>query len=538
MCHYAVKLCVGGDVITASGYIRDPGSITSSGGLYKLGFFSPNGSANRYVGIWHNKIPAYNIFWVANRETPILDSSGVVIISDDGNLVITNGKKEVVWSSNVLTSAANRTAQLLDSGNLVLLKQGSSSGANDLDILWQSFDHMSDSFLSKMKLSTNVRTNEKKFASSWKCPSDPSVGSFMITLEPLNIPEVVIWNGSIRYWRSGPWMGKGFIGIAEMQTVHPDVFNILAAKDGTMYYTYNFAKPHFSYFVLKPNGNLVLPFWHEKENCWEIFWSSWESECDVYGKCGPFGICDANTSPICNCVRGFEPKNIEEWSSGNWSGGCVRMSSLQCERINNGSTKAGKKDGFMKIENAKVPNYAIRDSPLEDQCQKLCLSNCSCLAYAYEAGIGCMYWSGDLIDIQKFSMAGTDLYIRLNHAEIGEKRDLTAIIATAVIVGIVIFVIAICFCWRRWKKTQERKSTEMQFSDREASLVASDRNMLGENLGKVNVQEVVLYKLEEMAAATSNFSNTNKLAQGGFGPVYRVIIFRVEDSIIALYLSH
>lgn len=134
--------------------------------------------------------------------------------------------------------------------------------------------------------------------------------------------------------------------------------------------------------------------------------------------------------------------------------------------------------------------------------------------------------------------------------------------------GIVIFVIAICFCWRRWKKIQgnqfcghsvllsmqmpaawtelldmlmesaERKSTEMQFSYREASLVASDRNMLGENLGKVNVEEVVLYKLEEMAAATSNFSNTNKLAQGGFGPVYRVIIFRVEDSNIALYLSH
>jgi hypothetical protein len=47
-------------------------------------------------------------------------------------------------------------------------------------------------------------------------------------------------------------------------------------------------------------------------------------------------------------------------------------------------------------------------------------SNCSCLAYAYETGIGCMSWARNLIDTQKFSRAGVDLYVRVASSELGE----------------------------------------------------------------------------------------------------------------------
>ncbi|KAF8030789.1 hypothetical protein BT93_D0086 [Corymbia citriodora subsp. variegata] len=200
MFHYVVKFCIGGDVITATEYIQDPGSITSSGGLYRMGFFSPNGSANRYVGIWYNNVPTYNVLWVANRENPILDSSGVAKISDDGNLVVMKGKGELVWSSNVSNSAADAKARLSDSGNLVLLKQSSKSSANESETLWESFQHMTDSFLAKMQLKTTSGNNEKQALTSWKSPSDPSIGSFSASLDPRNIPEIFIWNGSSLYW--------------------------------------------------------------------------------------------------------------------------------------------------------------------------------------------------------------------------------------------------------------------------------------------------------------------------------------------------
>ncbi|XP_030439805.1 G-type lectin S-receptor-like serine/threonine-protein kinase At1g11330 [Syzygium oleosum] len=501
---YVVKFCIGGDVITASEYIQDPGSIISSGGLYRLGFFSPNGSTNRYVGIWHNKIPAFNVFWVANREKPVSDSSGVMTISDDGNLVIMNGKKDVLWSSNVSNSGANAEAQLLDSGNLILLKQSSNTSKNDTEMVWESFKNMSDTFMVKMKLSTNVRTNEKQVLTSWKSPSDPSIGSFSISLEPLNIPEVFLWNGTTLSWRSGPWNGKVFIGVPQMESVYLDGFSLVDDKEGAVYLTYNFAEVSYSsYFFVKSNGELLQPFWDEKYKHWRIDWSSQESECDVYGKCGPFGFCNAEKSPICSCLRGFEPKRVEEWSRGNWSSGCIQRSLLQCDRIKYGSTKAGNMDGFVKLENVKVPNYAIWSSPLEDKCQEQCLSNCSCAAYAYDAGLGCMYWRGDLIDVRKFSYGGTTLYVRLAHAE--GKRDQRAIIAAAVVVATVIFSVGAFFAWKKSKK-QGGKDGE-QFPE------ASSENMLGESLSKVDLQDLVPYKLEELAAATSDFSDTNKLGE-------------------------
>lgn len=133
-----------------------------------------------------------------------------------------------------MTSITNSSAQILDSGNLVLIKRSSSSVANDSGILWQSFDHGSDSFLSTMKLSTNVRTNEKNVFTSWVNPYDPSMGSFSINLELLNIPEVFMWNGSTLYWRSGPWNDSIFIGIYYMHSVYLDGWTIVDDKEVTI----------------------------------------------------------------------------------------------------------------------------------------------------------------------------------------------------------------------------------------------------------------------------------------------------------------
>jgi len=48
-----------------------------AGGTYKLGFLSPGKSRNRYSGIWYGTISVLTPVWVANRETPLNDSSGV-----------------------------------------------------------------------------------------------------------------------------------------------------------------------------------------------------------------------------------------------------------------------------------------------------------------------------------------------------------------------------------------------------------------------------------------------------------------------------
>ena len=90
------------------------------GSAFKLGFFSPVNSTSRYLGIWHNNVSVFKVIWVSNREKPFKDSSEVLTIFDDGNLIILNGQKVILWSLNVTSPVVNSSAWLLDSWNIVL----------------------------------------------------------------------------------------------------------------------------------------------------------------------------------------------------------------------------------------------------------------------------------------------------------------------------------------------------------------------------------------------------------------------------------
>ncbi|KAE8724441.1 hypothetical protein F3Y22_tig00010533pilonHSYRG00412 [Hibiscus syriacus] len=57
------------------------------------------------------------------------------------------------------------------------------------------------------------------------------------------------------------------------------------------------------------------------------------------------------------------------------------------------------------------------------QCEKMCLRNCSCMAYAslnseIDRGTGCMTWHRDLLNARTFILAGQDLYLRVDANEL------------------------------------------------------------------------------------------------------------------------
>ncbi|CAL2251504.1 unnamed protein product [Prunus armeniaca] len=99
--------------------------------------------------------------------------------------------------------------------------------------------------------------------------------------------------------------------------------------------------------------------------------------------------------------------------------------------------------------------------------------------------LGCLVWSKDLIDIQEFASGGNDLFIRLAHAELGNVKVTP-------------------------------KDSEM------ADMIETSRDaLLHEYIRKHGPSEFVIYDFDSILIATSNFSITNKLGEGGFGPVYR-----------------
>ena len=108
------------DSMTPSQSIQDGETLVSAGGTFELGFFSTENSRNRYLGVWYKDMSPLTVVWVANREKPLNNTSGVLHVNDHGVLILLNARKNTVWSSETSRTAENPIAQLLDSGNLVV----------------------------------------------------------------------------------------------------------------------------------------------------------------------------------------------------------------------------------------------------------------------------------------------------------------------------------------------------------------------------------------------------------------------------------
>ncbi|KAL1184326.1 hypothetical protein V6Z11_A01G036300 [Gossypium hirsutum] len=254
------------DTITPSKSIKDTEVIISQNGVFRLGFFSLANSSNRYVGILYHQIPVQTVVWVANRNRPLKDSSGILNISDDGNLAVLNGKNEILWSSNVNNTApSTTTAQLRDSGNLVL-SNGDDAGSS----LWESFEDPSNAFIETMEISTDVKKGRKVELKSWKSIDDPSDGNFSLGIEPFNITELVIRNNNQLYFRSGPWNGNIFIGLILMYTDYLDGFEVVAdnpQQPDSM--TYEFSNESMLiYYELDSQGKFVEREWDAGKGEW------------------------------------------------------------------------------------------------------------------------------------------------------------------------------------------------------------------------------------------------------------------------------
>lgn len=402
------------DRITTGERIRDGESLISSGNRFELGFFNPGSSSFRYVGIWYRVGSNNSVVWVANRDRPITGNGGVLTISRDGNLLVLDGNNVTVWSSNATVVSVNSTAVLEDTGNLVL---SSSESGGSTEIAYQSFDHPTDTFLPNMRVRVNG-PGESHVFTSWRSDNDPFPGNYTMGIDPRGAPQVVIWEGANRHWRSGHWNGFSFIGVSGVRPVYLFGFRLLNDGD-LLYFTYVPSNRSDSVkFRLTWDGQESQELWNNEQSQWNFLQSQPAVECDGYNICGQSAICNERGASRCTCLGGFQPRNGDEWSRGIWSGGCIRRRELQCGRTN------GEADGFLRFRNVKLPDFANIDELAENEtsCESRCLRNCSCVAYAYVTGINCMVWNQELVDVQQFSDGGGhSMYLRVERSELISK---------------------------------------------------------------------------------------------------------------------
>nr|CAB3478523.1 unnamed protein product [Digitaria exilis] len=521
-------LSISTDSIGLATSISGNQTLVSPGGVFQLGFFTPDG-ARRYLGIWYYNIqePNPTIVWVANRQSPLVNNSpGVLRLSTDGHLAILDSQNATVWSSAAPTTnvTAGATAKLQDDGNFVLSSDGS--------VAWQSFDYPTDTLLPGMKLGVDIEAGITRNITSWSTPTDPSIGTYTFKLVLGGLPQFFLLRGDAMIYTSGPWNGEILTGVPYLKA-SDFTFRVVSGPDET-YYTYSIGNTSLlSRLVVDGVAGQIQRFvWIN--GAWSIFWYYPMDPCDNYAKCGPFGYCDMAQTSQCNCLPGFQPRSPQQWNLHDGTGGCVRSTNLSCPGGGNGSSS----DGFWVVSQMKMPeatNATVYDGVTLEQCRQVCLSNCSCRAYAAAnvsggVGSGCVVWAVDLLDMRQYTTFVEDVYIRFAQSEIdalnaaanSRARPSKRVVTTAVVAtvaGVLLLLAVGCWWWR--KRRGKKDSSAPGGGDDVLPFRVRKHPDLDEEWRSAEKDvDLPLFDLEVILAATDDFALSNKIGEGGFGPVY------------------
>ncbi|XP_031276354.1 G-type lectin S-receptor-like serine/threonine-protein kinase At4g27290 [Pistacia vera] len=489
------------DTIAPNQSIKDGQTLVSARGIFELGFFNPGNSSKRYLGIWYKK-DTQTVAWVANRVTSLSDLSGILNVTDQGNLVLLDGKDRVIWSSNISGSMRYPVLQLLDSGNLVVKDRNDSHPEN---FLWQSFDHPCDTLLPGMKLGRNFKTRMDRFLSSWKSTEDPAPGQFSVWIDSNGFPQLVLREGAAIQYRAGSWNGVGFTGTPALKPNDPVCDFKFVLNENEVYYKCDPTNSLVSRLWVNQTGSIERLILSSQRKTWLHAYSAPVDQCDNYSLCGANARCETNSSRVCSCLEGFVPKSPEGWSLSNWTEGCVRRGSpLDCKNGNEFKIYAG-----FKLPDTS--NSWFNTSMSVEECREMCLRNCSCTASAnsdISKKSGCLLWFGDLVDMRLRTDVQQDLFIRMVNSEqdrTDKSREVGIIVGSVglmaiLMVGLILFI--------RKKKLKKQ------------GMLNSNYKKYKTGDGKEDM-ELWVFDIASIAKATDNFSSNNKLGQGGFGPVYK-----------------
>ncbi|EOY26775.1 Serine/threonine-protein kinase PBS1, putative [Theobroma cacao] len=462
--------------------------LVSNSGMFKLGFKSVHHN-NSYLGIWYYGDDD-NLLWVANRDTPISGTSGILEIDDHGNLIIVNEPADpfVLYS---VEEPSNTNATLEDSGNFVLHEL--SSDGSIKQVLWQSFDHPTDTLLPGMKLGINSKTGLNWSLTSWRSDMSPASGSFTLGLDPRDTSQLVIWWRGETYWKSGSFLqGSSLVALVNGSYN----FGFISNENETYFnYTVKKAVTIFPRLKLNPEGELV------------------SSRADSVA--------------------------LEVSCTKNLSVGCLKQNIPACRSL--GNKVFQHHTGFMSNTGFK---FSQSDNLSRIDCQAECLHDCSCVAYASknDDGTGCEIWSTGISFTESItrddrSDVRRDIFIL-------EPRENKWWIWLIIVLGGLMVVPPLCsICYVIWKWSKRRGDGKMNqrmlLNEIGGGAMPSTSNENGLSRKKDgHDNQLDVFSFESIAASTNYFSVGNKLGEGGFGPVYKGKLLDGREIAVKRLSSH
>ncbi|AES91505.2 G-type lectin S-receptor-like serine/threonine-protein kinase LECRK1 [Medicago truncatula] len=353
----------------------------SPSGQFAFGFYS-QGNNGFAIGIWlvgKNKMNN-TIVWTANRDDPPVTSTVKLQFTMKGTIILTDqqGQQKLIVNANTRASSAS----MLDSGNFVLY-----DNHNISSIIWQSFDHPTDTLLESQSLPCGGQL------SSSLSETNHSTGRFQLNMQVdgnlVLYPAYTTKTGWDSYWTSDTVSANvkhhlylNSTGLLQIWNDSSDSSRITTLRN-TEEDQQNTGNQTIYRATLDFDGVFRLYAYHVNNGS-NIIMGSWpgKNPCYVKGFCGYNSFCTFDDDkPVCNCLPGYKLIDANE-------------DTLGCERNYSTSECRGDKYGVAFYNMVPMTNLVWNDHPYfkdddmssEEECLFACLIDCNCWAAIYEEG--------------------------------------------------------------------------------------------------------------------------------------------------------
>ncbi|KAJ9537852.1 hypothetical protein OSB04_030585 [Centaurea solstitialis] len=492
--NYTIRFCPPSyafSTIKLGEQIGSTDQLVSTSGKFTLGFFE---SDHSYLGIWHTNDVNERKVWVGNPNAPIISTSDAHALSIDprtGNLIIVVGGKILMNITDLQAHPnPNLRATLEDNGNFLLINPV------DKSILWQSFDHPTSILLPGMKLGSNIKTGHTTTLTSWLSDKIIDSGAFTFSWESMEeaSQRLMIRRRGKPYWTSGNLYNQTFQYMFALNDPNSqsryNLTSVYNNEERYFMYDYEGSNDSLPMWILTPKGQIVDG--------------------------------DQNTVWTPEFCYGYDSHN-----------GCMESSLTQCRReVDNFSEKNGDFDTDM-TRNVVDDNSSLSIS----DCFVKCWNDCTCAGFASSTtnGTGCAIWTGSNSFTVNLRNNSTLKYVISQNAinpSIGnnaEKKKNWRWIWIWILISVVIPLVCLSLgiLWyikkrKHRREEYERRQKDEYFLELTASESFKDVHQLQGNGGNEN--DVLLFSLASIMAATDDFAVENKIGEGGFGPVYKVVL--------------
>ncbi|VVA38415.1 PREDICTED: G-type lectin S-receptor [Prunus dulcis] len=340
----------------------------SRSGLYAFGFYRQgNGYA---VGIFLAGIPQKTVVWTANRDDPPVSNNATLLFKGDGLALPTaEGQNYLVKSSG-----SSSYASMLDSGNFVLYNSGR-------EIVWQSFDHPTDTLLPGQRL---LSGNELFSANS---EADHSTGIFRLKMQndgnlvqyPVDTPDTSVYSFYSSFTDGeGENVTLNFGADGHLYLLNRNGSNIRNITDGGL------PTDEGKLYLMRIDvGGIFRLYSHDlkKNAIWSVEWESSKDKCIPKGLCGLNSYCVLiDLEPDCKCLPRFKSVN-----QGNQTSGCERNFVADACINRNENFTYTMEELESTWEDDSYMSLRLSD---KDDCIQGCLEDCDCEAVFFD-GTNC-----------------------------------------------------------------------------------------------------------------------------------------------------